>query len=515
MNTLQATMALPPVAPDPLWEDAAIPLEPETLELIEAHRGTPPSKRRGWLVRRALLTADLVGLSVAFLVAELLFGLSGGSINEKAELFLFFLTLPAWAIAAKLYELYDFDEERAGHTTVDELTRVFHLVTVGAWLFFVGTWITGVVTPNIPKLVTFWALAIVLVSLGRGVARGMAQTRDTYVQNTIIVGAGDIGQLIGRKLRQHPEYRIRVIGFVDPEPKSLRGDLEDLPVLGPETRLPTIVRLLDVERVIVAFSGDSHEKTLRVVRGLKGLDVQIDLVPRLFEVVGPNVGVHSVEGLPLIGLPAAKLFPFSRLIKRMIDVVGATTMLIVSSPLFAYAAWRIKRESSGPVFFRQERLGFEMRPFTALKFRTMKVDTDDAEHREYIKATMSASASPTSNGLYKLDRSDAITPFGHWLRKTSLDELPQLINVLRGDMSLVGPRPCLEYETENFAPHHFERFLVPAGLTGLWQVTARARSTFGEALDMDVAYARNWSLGLDLRLLCKTPFQISHREATA
>ena len=167
------------------------------------------------------------------------------------------------------------------------------------------------------------------------------------------------------------------------------------------------------------------------------------------------------------------------------------------------------------MFFRQERLGFEMRPFTALKFRTMKVDTDDAEHREYIKATMSASASPTSNGLYKLDRSDAITPFGHWLRKTSLDELPQLINVLRGDMSLVGPRPCLEYETENFAPHHFERFLVPAGLTGLWQVTARARSTFGEALDMDVAYARNWSLGLDLRLLCKTPFQISHREATA
>ena len=175
MNALEAAVALRSVPPDPLWEDASIPLEPGTLELIEAHRGAPASHRRGWLVRRALLVADLVGLSAAFLAAELLFGLSGGSIDEQAELLLFFLTLPAWAVAAKLYELYDFDEERAGHTTVDELTRVFHLVTVGAWLFFVGSWITGLASPNVPKLVTFWALAIVLVSLGRGVARGWAQ----------------------------------------------------------------------------------------------------------------------------------------------------------------------------------------------------------------------------------------------------------------------------------------------------------------------------------------------------
>ena len=514
MNALEAAALLQYAAPD-LAEDASIPLEPETLALIEARQGARPHRRRGWLVRRALLAADLIGLTVAFLIAELLFGFSGGSIDEKAEFILFFLTLPAWAVAAKLYELYDFDEERAGHTTVDELTRVFHLVTVGAWLFFIGSWLTGLATPILPKLVTFWALAIALVSLGRGFARGWAQTTETYVQNTIVVGAGDVGQLIARKLRQHPEYRIRVIGFVDSEPKQFRDDLEDLPLLGPEARLPTIVRLLDVERVIIAFSGESHEKTLRVVRALKSLDVQVDLVPRLFEVVGPNVGIHAVEGLPLIGLPAAKLFPFSRLIKRVIDVVGATVGLLIASPLFAYSAWRIKRESPGPVFFRQQRLGLGMHEFTALKFRTMKVDTDESAHRDYIKATMSAAAAPNSNGLYKLDRSDAVTPFGRWLRKTSLDELPQLLNVLRGDMSLVGPRPCLAYETENFEPHHFERFMVPAGLTGLWQVTARARSTFGEALDMDVAYARNWSLGLDLRLLCKTPFQISRREATA
>src|SRR5439155_5605988 len=108
----------------------------------------------------------------------------------------------------------------------------------------------------------------------------------------------------------------------------------------------------------------------------------------------------------------------------------------------------------------------------------------------------------------KLDRSDAVTPFGAWLRKTSLDELPQLINVLHGDMSIVGPRPCIPYETEGFLPHHFERFLVPAGVTGLWQVTARAHASYGEALEMDVAYARNWSLGLDLRLILLTPLAV-------
>ena len=152
--------------------------------------------------------------------------------------------------------------------------------------------------------------------------------------------------------------------------------------------------------------------------------------------------------------------------------------------------------------------------FTLVKFRTMHSDTDDAPHREYIKATMEGGEPVSANGLYKLDRSKDVTRFGNWLRRTSLDELPQLINVLRGEMSLVGPRPCLPYEVEHFAPHHFDRFLVPAGVTGLWQVSARAHSKFGEALDMDVLYARSWSLGLDLRLLAKTPLQLMRARAT-
>ena len=166
------------------------------------------------------------------------------------------------------------------------------------------------------------------------------------------------------------------------------------------------------------------------------------------------------------------------------------------------------------MLFRQRRLGYDMRPFTVLKFRTMRVDTDQEEHRRYIESTLGHDASPNSNGLYKLDRSSSVTRVGRILRKTSLDELPQLFNILAGEMSLVGPRPCLDYETEGFAEHHFERFLVPPGLTGLWQVTARAKSTFGEALDMDVEYVRGWSLSLDLRLLLKTPLSLLRMRAT-
>jgi lipopolysaccharide/colanic/teichoic acid biosynthesis glycosyltransferase len=203
-------------------------------------------------------------------------------------------------------------------------------------------------------------------------------------------------------------------------------------------------------------------------------------------------------------------------LKRIVDIAGATILLALTAPLFLIAAIRIKLESPGPIFFRQTRLGAYKQPFTAFKFRTMKVDTDAAEHREYIRQTMSAGATMNGNGTYKLSREDAVTRFGRFLRKTSLDELPQLINVFRGEMSLVGPRPCIPYETEFFEPHHFDRFLVPQGLTGLWQVTARANSTFGEALEMDVAYVRGWSIGLDLRLLMRTPFALlRQRSATA
>lgn len=477
------------------------------------HRRARRARRRGSLVRRMLALADIVGLATAYVVVDLL--TTGGAVDLRRYALLL-ATLPVWIVLAKLYGLYDQDEERTHHPTTDDLIGVFHVVTVGTWLFYGGGRLLGLLNPNMPRAVAFWLLAIVLMTGSRVIARAWCRKSPAFIQNTIIVGAGDVGQSVARKVLRHPEYGINLVGFVDSNPRPRQDGIEEVPLLGAPSTLPALVHMLDVERVVIAFSNELPEDILAVVRTLnETTQVQVDVVPRFFELVGPNARVDTVEGLPLLELPPPRLSRSSFLVKRAIDIIGASFVLIVTAPLFAYIAWRIKRDSRGPVFFRQTRLALNRREFTALKFRTMRVDADTSAHRAYIERTMDPTVAPNGNGLYKLERADAITRVGRWLRKSSLDELPQLINVLRGDMSLVGPRPCIPYETEHFLPQHFDRFLVPAGITGLWQVTARGRSTFREALDMDVAYARGWSLGLDLRLLCRTPLQVLGRKATS
>ncbi len=494
----------------------------QTVARVDARADAPaarqpahPRRTRGWLVRRVLLAADVVGLVAAFVVSQLLLGDVFNRVRpDVAELFVFFLiSLPAWVIAAKLYGLYDRDEERTDHSTSDDVAGVFHLVTVGAWILYAGAWLTEITTPKLSKTALFWALAILFITVGRAVGRSLVRRSARYVQNTVIVGGGEVGQLVARKYLLHPEYRIRLLALVDDEPRQQRDELQGIE-LWETDRLLELVEERKIDRVLVAFSQTADERTLSLVRQLRELNVQIDIVPRLFDVMPPNVDTHSVEGLTLLSLRPMRMSRSSRLVKRAVDVIGASALLILTAPLFALFAWRIKRDSPGPVFFRQTRLGQDMKEFTALKFRTMTDARHDGDHREYLKSIMTASAPVGENGLYKLERPGAVTKFGAWLRKTSLDELPQLLNVLRGDMSLVGPRPCIPYETSLFAPHHFERFLVPAGLTGLWQVTARSRATFAEALDLDVAYARGWSFGLDLRLLARTPLQVFRDRGT-
>jgi exopolysaccharide biosynthesis polyprenyl glycosylphosphotransferase len=482
-------------------------VDDRTRQLLEYRQRAKRPTNRGWLVRRLLLVADLLGLSLAFLLSvgvSKSFGPDGW-----IDFGILLASLPVWIVAAKLFGLYDEDESHADHSTLDDLTRVFLLVTVGA---FPLALLAGYETEEV---LLFWGCGIVFVTAGRVAARVVSRRTLAYVQNAVIVGAGDIGQLVARKLLQHDEYGINLVGFVDSEPKERRPSLQHVTLLGAPDELPEIVPLLGVDRVVVAFSRDDPQETLRVIRSLRHLAVQVDIVPRLFEIVGPNAEVHALEAMPMLGLPPARPGRSSRLIKRATDIVGAALLLVVTAPLFAVFAWRIKRESPGPVFFRQRRLGLDQQEFTVLKFRTMRVDADERPHRDYIRDAMNGNGDAGARGLFKLERTGDVTRFGAWLRKRSLDELPQLINVLRGEMSLVGPRPCLPYEVEHFAPHHFERFIVPAGMTGLWQVTARAHSSFGEALDMDVLYARSWSLSLDLQLLLRTPLQLLRSSATS
>ena len=305
----------------------------------------------------------------------------------------FCCTLPCWLVVAKLQGLYRADQEHADHSTADDIVRVFYLVTIGVWVLLVSSRLIGRTSPSIYALITFWALAICILPLVRTVTRRLCRRSRAYVQNTLILGAGEVGQLIARKLVKHPEYGLNVVGFIDREPKARRGDLpEHLAILGGPERLAEVVKSLDVERVIIAFSKEPVDELLVLLRQLRAFPVQIDLVPRLFELVGPRVTVHSVEGLPLLGLPPNHASPVARTLKRAIDVTVSALALIALAPLFAYIALRIRLDSDGPVFFRQTRLGTNMKEFTALKFRTMKVDTDQSVHRAAVRQSSSGSA---------------------------------------------------------------------------------------------------------------------------
>jgi exopolysaccharide biosynthesis polyprenyl glycosylphosphotransferase len=478
---------------------------PTTAERVRAK-----PRNRGWYIRRLLAVADVIGVSLAFAIAELTVTPKGIDFGAK----LFLATLPLWVVGAKLFGLYDRDEERPVYSTVDELGTLFHLVTTVVWVYASFAWVTGVATPNVPRLTVFWIAAVAAMASCRAAARAYARRRDWYRQNTVIIGAGDVGQLIGRKIVQHPEYGLTLVGFVDNEPKDPRHGFDRIPLLGSLDEVVDVVSEHDVDRVIVAYSHDRPEDLVKVVRFLRTQPVQIDVAPRLFDAMTPRASVHTIEGFPVFGLTPARMPRSSRFLKRTVDVVGASLLLLLSLPLMALIALLVRIDSRGPVFFRQIRLGLDEKEFTILKFRTMRDGTDADPHRAYIRDIMDPASAPGPESLFKLQRPESVTRVGRWLRKTSLDEWPQLVNVLQGSMSLVGPRPCIPYETEFFAPHHFERFLVPAGITGLWQVEARAHSTFAEALDLDVAYARGWSLSLDFRLLLRTPLLMLRRKET-
>ncbi|HZQ15452.1 MAG TPA: exopolysaccharide biosynthesis polyprenyl glycosylphosphotransferase [Gaiellaceae bacterium] len=488
-------------------------VDERTRELVlQRRRGA--LRRRGYVVRRALLAADLAGLVLAFAVSQALFG-SAGRLGTAAELAVFAATLPVWVVAAQAYGLYERDEERTDHSTAEDLSGVFHLLTVGSWLLYAFVSVTHAAHPSWQRQLAFWSLGLAAVAGLRVLARVSARRSPAYLQNTVVVGAGNVGQLVARKVLAHREYGLNLVGFVDHEPREWKPGLEHVAVLGTVEMLPRIVEQFDVERVIFTFANTPSRELVALVRDLRDRDVQIDVVPRMYEITGPAVDVHDIEGLPLLALRPSRRRRSARAAKRVADVVVSLVLLTLFAPLLCWIAWRVRRSSPGPVLFRQERLGEGRRPFTCLKFRTMRADTDPSVHEDYLRRALAGEETPERHGLFKLEQPDAVTPFGRFLRRTSLDELPQLLNVLRGEMSLVGPRPCLPYEAERFEPHHHERFDVPAGITGLWQVSARAKATFLEALEMDVTYARNWSLWLDLRLLLRTPAQLLRPKSTS
>ena len=463
------------------------------------------SRRRGWLIARVLQLADVLGLLVAFVVTQQLFGESTNSSEARGYL----LTLPIWIGVAKLYGLYEHDQQRTDHSTVDELVNIFHMTMVGAWLSFAVVWVVGLSDPGAPQIAVFWAVSVCLVTIARGTARVVAHQSPTFAQTAIIVGAGDVGQAVANKLRQHSEYGVNVLGFVDSDPKERLPGLGDLGLLGQPEELPEIVRLTGADRVIVAFSRDSHDDLLRLIRSLRGLDVQIDIVPRLFEVLGPTARLHTVEGALLLGLPPLRISPASRLLKRLADVLAAGIGLVLLAPAFAVIALRIKRDSPGPAFFRQVRMGRGDRTFRIFKFRTMFVDADERKS-EFRNLNMHA-----QNGgdprMFKIPDDPRCTRIGRLLRQRALDELPQLINVLKGEMSLVGPRPLILEEDRHVDEWARRRLDLLPGMTGPWQALGASSIPFEEMIRLDYLYVSEWSLFGDFKWTWRTALSVARR----
>ncbi len=457
---------------------------------------------RGWLMRRLLLAADVIGLMSAFLLALAVGPATAVAdrVDVRWEIALFAASLPLWVFLARAHSLYDRDEERSDHSTVDDIFGVFQVVTIGTWSFLAITHLAGLPHPTLPRLVIFWLTAVVLVPLLRAATRIVGRRHPAYVQNVIIVGSGDVAQLLDSKIRQHPEYRLEVVGFVDSPGGGPSNGTSHLDLLGATEDLPELVRSHSAHRVVIAFSADSDEQTLEVIRELQDSSVQIDIVPRLFEVLGTNAQLHTIEGVPLVGLPAPRLSHSAKFLKRSLDLVGAVAGLLVLAPLLAITAVWIKVDSRGPVFFRQVRMGAGERPFRVFKFRTMVADAETMKS-EVAHLNMHVKDDPR---MFKVPNDPRVTRVGAFLRRTRIDELPQLFNVISGEMSLVGPRPLILDEDQYVVRWARCRLKLKPGMTGLWQVLGASDIPFDEMTKLDYLYVTNWSLREDLRLIMLT-----------
>jgi len=480
---------------------ASATLAQSGLQLFDRPRRTAGMHDRGWLTRRFLAVADVVALTLAFLIAALLVNTPSGALAPEVAFFA--LTTPLWVVLARLFDLYDRDENHVDHSTIDDIGGIFNLVTLGTWLTTIFLFVSDLLQEGrIVRLIWFWAFGVLFVILARGLARSIARSRLAFVQNTIIVGAGDVGQQLARKLLRHPEYGINVVGFVDSEPKLRADDLDHLVLLGGPDDISRLVPLLYVQRVIIAFSNEGHEEELAVIRNLRDLNVQVDIVPRLFDLTGPNVRMHAAEGLPLVGLSRMRLSRSSRALKRSLDLTVASVMVVALSPLLVVIAAWIKLDSRGSVFFRQTRMGQNGKLFKVVKFRTMVADADQRKHEfEHLNKHLRPGGDAR---MFKIDNDPRVTRSGRLLRRYFLDEVPQLFNVLTGEMSLIGPRPLIENEARYAMDWSWRRLDLKPGMTGLWQVLGRSDISFAEMVKLDYIYVTTWSLGTDIRLLLQT-----------
>jgi exopolysaccharide biosynthesis polyprenyl glycosylphosphotransferase len=459
----------------------------EAAPAVRSRRG-----RSDAAVRRLLAISDAAAVLTAVVIA---LAVGGQAMTGRHRLVWGLVAVPVMVLLFKLYGLYDRDAKRISHSTADDLPALFHATVIGSLLLWLYARYSPLGRLDFVEIVLFGAGTVVLVASGRFITRHLG-IRLIGAERALLVGRSEMGHTLAAKLAAHPEHRLEVIGLLGPPSPDEPDDREGLPRLGDLEHFDQVVAAHRVSRVIFSFRDVEEFELEAVLRRCRAQALKVSALPGLSDVLGPAVEVDDVEGVTVLGVNPPWLPRSSRALKRAMDVAIAAPLLVLLSPLLLLIAVAIKLESRGPVLFTQPRVGKGGKRFTPLKFRTM---VTDAEQRR--AELLAQSADPH---WLKLDHDPRITRLGRPLRRFSLDELPQLYNVLRGEMSLVGPRPLIEADDQRVAPWARGRLDLTPGLTGYWQVLGRTRIPFEEMIKLDYLYVMNWSLWEDIRLILKT-----------
>jgi len=398
-----------------------------------------------------------------------------------------------WAVVFQLFSVYD---PKRTLRLVDELQQLVPAIFMST-LVFAGALYFSFRDISRLQVIYFFGIDLALL-LGLRVLLRLAfhlQGGCRYnARRVLVVGAGKVGQEVAAMIRQYAWAGLELVGYLDDNPcKRDNG----LPVLGVLEDAPRLVREMEIDEVVVALPLRDHERLAAVTYALQQVPVNIRVVPDYFNLVFLRASVEDFGGMPLITLREPALTEFQRTVKRAFDLVVGTVLTVVSLPLMALIALAIKLDSPGPAIFKQQRVGENGRLFLMYKFRSM-VDGADERREEVIKCASDGTI------VHKYPDDPRITRVGHFIRVLSLDELPQLFNVLKGEMSLVGPRPEMLWLVEEYEDWQLKRFTVPQGITGWWQVNGRSDKLMHEHTEEDLFYIKNYSLLLDLQILWRT-----------
>jgi len=419
-----------------------------------------------------------------------------------------------------LLRYYDLYRVRGEFSFVEDVARVFRATAIGSLLIVAATFMYrgGIAYRTFSYSRGLFLLDFLLALLSMCAVRMLLRAGQILVRRrgvnlipTLIVGRGPEAALCIQEMRARPELGYRVIGIVDNEPvdASAPASFEGVPVIADLKSLPTAIRESGANEVIISDPNVPGEALFDVmIQTGRRRGVEFRIAPTLLNCLPSKTEIDQVGSLPMVTLFRSPLSNTARLAKRVSDLLVASLALTILAPLWLLIALLIKIDSRGPVFYKQERVGMDGRVFLFYKFRTMRAGTDDASHREYqrryIKGQPDSNLGDAERPAYKLRGDERVTRLGRILRRTSLDELPQLFNVLRGDMSVVGPRPPIPYEVESYELWHRKRLDMKPGITGLWQVSGRNRLPFDEMVRMDLYYIENWSLLLDVKIILQT-----------